>query len=42
MLKDHEISPFKETLILYTLGGAMILIGLSWATMFISTIKSKK
>lgn len=42
MLNENEISPFKETVILYTLSGAMILIGLSWATMFLGTLRNKK
>ena len=29
MLEKEQLSPFKETLILYTLSGAIILIGLS-------------
>ncbi|WNE40240.1 MAG: hypothetical protein GBAus27B_000307 [Mycoplasmataceae bacterium] len=42
ILAEEKISPFKETVILYTLSGAMVLIGLSWGLMFLDTYKSKK
>ena len=42
IITEEKISPFKETVILYTLSGAMILIGLSWGLMFLETYKNKK
>jgi len=42
ILTDEQISPFKETLILYTLSGAILLISTSWILMGIQIIRNQK
>jgi hypothetical protein len=42
MLKADQISPYKDTLILYTLTASIILIYAGFTVMWISNLKNQK